>query len=102
MTDLSDAPRSELVDGNFPEWVAEAFGASGMGVSGFVLFVLFTGAIGLFNWSEGMTVPAVWVVVMTPVVSAFLPVPIVWRLVGMITVAVAFLFVGLWFYWQRM
>lgn len=91
----------ELLDGDYPEWIAEAYGASGIGVGGTALFVLFMGALGLYNWSETFKVPAVWLVLMTPLVAGLLPVPVVWRLAGLITTALATLFLGLWVYWNR-
>ena len=99
---LGDEAKQELLDQNFLKWVAEAYGASGFGVAGFTLLVLFAGALGLFNWTESFKVPAVWLGITTPLVAAALPVPVVWRLIGIMTIAVAMLFVGLWFYWRRM
>jgi len=98
---LGDSATEALIDGEFVKWVAEAYGASGLGASGTALFVIFIGAIGLLNWSESMRVPAVWLALTTPLVAATLPVPVVWRLIGIITTAVATLFVGLWLYWNR-
>ena len=100
--DLGEGAREELLNRNYLDWVAQAFGESGLGVSGFALFILFAGAIGLFNWTESFKVPTIWLVLMTPLVASALPVPVVWRLVGLITVAVATLFTGLWIYWRRM
>jgi hypothetical protein len=99
---IGESAKEALFNQDFPRWVAEAFGASGIGVSGFALFVMFGGALGLFNWTESFKVPAVWVVLMAPVVGSTLPVPVIWRLAGLITTALAMLFVGLWVYWQRM
>lgn len=98
---LGDAAREALLERDYLRWIAEAYGASGIGVSGFALFVLFSGAIGLFNWTESFKVPAVWLVIMTPLVASVLPVPVVMRLMGIISVAVAMLFVAIWVYWQR-
>jgi len=91
----------ELLGSDYPEWIGEAYGASGIGVGGTALFVLFMGALGLYNWSETFKVPAVWLVLTTPLVSTVLPVPIIWRLAGLITTALATLFLGLWLYWSR-
>lgn len=99
---IGEEAKKALLNEQWLQWIAEAFGASGIGVSGFALFVIFSAAVGLFNWTETMKVPAVWLVLMTPLVASTLPVPIVWRLVGIITTALALLFVGLWVYWQRM
>lgn len=101
-TDIGDDALDELLDGNWLEWVGEAYGASGLGVSGVALFVLFTGAVGLYNWTESFKVPAVWLALMAPLVAVALPVPVVWRLLGILTVAVSMLFVGIWVYWRRM
>lgn len=99
---IGEDAKQALFNEEWLRWIAEAYGASGIGIPGFVLFVMFGGAVGLFNWTETFKVPAVWLVLMTPLVASALPVPIVWRLVGIITTALAMLFVGLWVYWQRM
>lgn len=101
MSDLGAAAREALGNGDFPEWMGEAYGASGLGVSGFALFVLFAGALGLFNWTESFKVPAVWLALISPLMAYALPVPVVMRIMGIVTAAVAMLFVGLWIYWQR-
>jgi len=98
---LGEAGREALGNQDILKWIAESY-AVGVGVSGFALFVLFSGALGLFNWTETFKVPAVWLVLMTPLVATALPVPVLWRLVGLITTALAMLFVGLWIYWKRM
>lgn len=100
--ELGDAAKDALLEREYLRWVAEAYGASGFGVAGFSLIVLFAGALGLFNWTESFKVPAVWLAVTTPLVATALPVPVVWRLIGLMTVAVAMLFVGLWLYWRRL
>ncbi|MFW5956774.1 MAG: hypothetical protein ACOCQY_05160 [Halorhabdus sp.] len=100
--EIGDDAMDELLDGNYVEWIAEAYGAGGIGVGGAALFVLFAGALGLYNWTETFKVPAVWLVLMTPLVATALPVPVVWRLTGLVTTALATLFLGLWVYWQRM
>jgi len=38
---------------------------------------------------------------MSPLVAATLPAPVVMRLMGIVTIAVAMLFVALWTVWQR-
>jgi hypothetical protein len=98
---LGDPARDALIDGDFPLWVGEAFGASGLGVAGVALFVQFTAALGLFNWSESFKVPAIWLVITTPTIASTLPVPVAFRIFGIVTTAVATLFVGLWLYWSR-
>jgi len=98
---IGEAAREALLNREWLAWISEAFGVS-VGVSGFATFVLFAGALGLFNWTETFKVPVIWLVLMTPLVAAALPVPVVWRLVGIVTTALAMLFVGLWVYWRRM
>jgi len=99
---IGEGARDTLFGGDLISWVAESYGASGLGVAGTTLFVLFAGALGLYNWTESFKVPAVWLVITTPLVATSLPVPVVWRLMGLITTAVAMLFVGLWLYWRRL
>lgn len=96
-----DKAREALFDGDWPRWVGEAYGASGLEVAGVALFILFAGALGLFNWTESFRVPAVWLALMTPIMAVVLPAPALMRLMGIITLAVAILFVALWAYWQR-
>jgi len=75
MTSVGSEARESLYDGELLQWVAESYGASGLGVAGFALFVLFAGALGLFNWSESFKVPAVWLAIMTPLVATACPCP---------------------------
>ena len=90
-----------LLDQRWLDWLTMSYGESGLGVSGVALFVLVAGAVGLFNWTESFRVPAVWLALMGPLVALALPVPVRLRLVGLVTVAVAMLFVALWIYWSR-
>lgn len=99
---LGDEALEALLEREFLRWIGEAYGASGMGTGGVALFVLFAGAIGLFNWTESFKVPAVWLALTAPLLAAALPVPVVWRVMGIVTTALAMLFIGLWVYWQRM
>jgi hypothetical protein len=99
---IGEGAEDELFNQNYPEWIAESYGASGLGVAGFAALVLFGGALGLFNWTESFKPPVVWLALMTPIVSAALPVPVVMRVAGIITTGVALLFLGLWSYWRRM
>lgn len=99
---LGEAAKEALLNEEFLEWVGEAFGAGGLGVGGVALFVVFTGAIGLYNWTETFKVPAVWLVLVSPLIATALPVPVVWRIMGIVTTALAMLIIGLWVYWNRM
>jgi hypothetical protein len=98
---IGEAAREALLNREWLAWITEAFGVS-VGAAGFGTFVLFAGALGLYNWTETFKVPAVWLVIVTPLVAFLLPVPVVMRLVGLVTTALAMLFVGLWVYWRRM
>jgi len=98
---LGHEAREALFNQQFPKWVAESYAASGIGVAGVALFVMFIPAVGLFNWSESFKVPAVWLALTTPLLAASLPVPVVWRLIGIITTALAGLFIGLWVWFNR-
>ena len=100
--ELGTTAREALFNEEYLRWLAEAYGASGLGATGFTLFIVVAGAIGLQNWSETFKVPAVWLALMTPLVAATLPVPVVWRIIGIVTMAVAMLFIGLVLYWNRL
>lgn len=98
---LGDDALDALLRRDYLQWIAEAFGASGIGVSGFALFVLFAGAVGLLNWTESFRVPAVWLAITVPLVATTLPAPVQRILTGLVTVAVAVLFLAIWAYWRR-
>lgn len=97
---LGEAAQTALENGDYPKWITESY-AVALTVEGVALFTLFGGALGLFNWTESFKPPAIWLSVMTPLIAALLPVPVLWRVLGLVTVAVATLFVGLWLYWNR-
>ena len=99
--DLGQDALDALIDQDWLEWVALSYAESGLGVTGFALFILFAGAVGLFNWTESFRVPAVWLALMAPIVALSLPVAVRWRLAGIVSVGVAMLFVALWMFWQR-
>lgn len=99
--EVGAAAEEALFNEEFLRWLGEAYGASGLAPSGFTLIVLFIGAIGLFNWTETFKVPAIWLAIVTPLVATTLPVPVVWRVLGIVTTGVALLFVGLYVYWNR-
>ncbi|MFY4815919.1 hypothetical protein ACOJIV_25010 [Haloarcula sp. AONF1] len=82
------------------DWLIESY-AVGIGVPGFSLFVLFGGALAMMNWTETLKAPAVWLTVMSPLVASTLPVAVVWRILGLVTTALALLFLGLYRYWGR-
>lgn len=101
-TEFGDAARKSFFNEEWLQWIGEAYGASGFQVSGTALVFIFAGALGLYNWTETFKVPAVWLALTTPLVAAALPAPVVWRLVGLLTTAVAMLFIGLFVYWRRL
>lgn len=98
---IGEEASEALANEEYLRWIGEAYGESGIGVSGTALFVVFLGALGLFNWSESFKVPVVWLTIMTPLVASTLPVPVVWRFIGIITTAIAMLFAGLYLFWSR-
>lgn len=99
--ELGAAARKALFNEEFLRWLGEAYGASGIAPTGFSLFVMFMGVIGIYNWTESFKPPAIWLGLVAPLVAGSLPVPIVWRIIGVVTTAVAMLFIGLYAYWQR-
>jgi len=98
---IGESAREALFNEEWLTWMSESYGVA-VGVAGFGLFVLFSGSLGLYNWTGTFKVPAIWLIIMTPLVATTLPVPVVMRLVGLVTTALAMLFVGLWIYWRRM
>jgi hypothetical protein len=56
----------------------------------------------LFNWSESWTVPMTWLALSTPIVAgAALPGGMIRLIGGLVTFAVAGLFIGAWYWWGR-
>jgi hypothetical protein len=102
MSDFGDPARDAFFNQEWLQWIGEAYGASGFGAAGTALMFMVAGAIGLFNWTESFKVPAVWLALTTPLLAAALPAPVVWRLLGVLTAAVAMLFIGLFIYWRRL
>lgn len=97
---IGDPAREALLNQDYLRWVGESFGASGFGISGTALVVIFGGAIGLFNWTESFKAPAVWLALTGPLLAATLPAPIVARVLGIVTLGVAMLFIGLFVWWR--
>ena len=101
MTDpIGGAAREAATNEQWLSWLVESF-AVAVTAPGFSLFVLFAGAVGLMNWTETLKAPAVWLTIMAPLVAATLPVAVVWRILGIVTTAVALLFLALYAYWGR-
>lgn len=99
--ELGAAGRDALFNEQYLKWLAETYGASGLEPAGFTLFVMFIGAIGIYNWTESVRPPAIWLALVTPLIAGTLPVPVVWRVIGIVTTAVAGLFIALYVYWNR-
>lgn len=101
MTDpIGGAAREAATNEQWLTWLIESF-AVAVTAPGFSLFVLFAGAVALMNWSETLKAPAVWLTIMTPLVAATLPVAVVWRILGIVSTALALLFLALYRYWGR-
>lgn len=83
------------------DWVLCSYAISGLGVSGVGMFLSFTVAVGLKNWTEGFTVPVIWIVLSGGALVGFVPAPLWTKVAGVVTAAVAFLFIGLWYYLGR-
>lgn len=96
-------PFYELIaDGQLFDWLACPYAIGGLGITGVGLFVLFTGFIGLRNWSESWVLPVTWLALMTPAMAAtLLPGALLRRVAGVITVAVAMLLLGIYWWWGR-
>lgn len=82
------------------DWVFCPYTITGLGLGGVGVIVLATGFIGLKNWSESFLVPVTWLVFTAPVLAAaMLPGSVLRQIAGVITLGVAVLFVG-WWYWS--
>lgn len=95
---------SDAINGNGAlwDWALCPYTATGLGLTGVGLIILATGFVGLRNWSESWTLPLTWLALVAPVLAvALLPGAIVTRIAGIVTLAVAGLLVGLYFWWAR-
>lgn len=58
--------------------------------------------VGLLNWSESWITPMTWLAIATPMVAAAaLPGGLIRLIGGLVTFAVAMLFIGGWYWWSR-
>lgn len=88
--------------GNIFDWVFCPYTITGLGLTGVGLFILATGFVGLKNWTEGYTVPMVWLALVGPTLAAaMLPGNVIRQVAGAITVGFAMLFLGLYYWWGR-
>lgn len=92
---LSDAIQG---GGKLMDWLFCNYTINGLGLTGFGLFLIFIVAIGLQQWTEGFTVPAVWMALTGGVLVTFIPGMLVARIFGVLVLGVAMLFWGLWYY----
>lgn len=84
------------------DWVFCPYTIGGLGLSGVGLIVLATGFVGLKNWSESLTLPLTWLVLVGPVMAAaLLPGNVLRRIAAVVTLGVALLFIGLYWWWGR-
>lgn len=92
---------AEAANGNADalfNWVTCPYAATGIGMTGFGMLFIGIVGIGLLNWSENFTVPVVWMTLMSGVLVAVAPGPLLSRMFGLIVGGIAMLFVGLIFY----
>lgn len=68
-------------------------------VGAFLLVIVF---VGLYNWSESLTLPLTWLALVAPLVATTaLPGGLVSLIAGLVTFAFAMLLVGIWWWWGR-
>ncbi len=84
-------------------WLTCPYAIGGLGLVGVGLFVLGGGFIGLYNWSESWEVPMTWLAIVAPAMAAgfLLPGGVQRRIAGVVTVAVAMVMIGLYWWWGR-
>ena len=83
-------------------WVFCPYTITGLGLTGVGLIILATGFVGLKNWTESWTLPLTWLALVAPAMAtALLPGNLLRQIAGAITLAVAMLFIGLWWWWGR-
>ena len=93
---------ARLYEGEYLRWIVEIYAEAGVTVPGFGLFVLFGGAMGLWNWTERKGPPLVWLALMTPTVAiGLLPAAVLRRIAGALTLMAAFVLIGLYLYSRR-
>lgn len=92
-----------MADGRLWDWLACPYAIDGLGLTGVGAFVILTGFVGLKNWSESWTLPITWLAIVTPAMAAGFLIPggLLRRIAGILTVAVALLLVGIYYWWGR-
>lgn len=92
-----------LTNGNIWDWVGCPYAIGGIGFVGIGMFIVVGGFIGLNNWSEGWTMPLTWLAIVTPAFAAgfLLPGALLRLVAGILTLAVAMVLIGLYWWWGR-
>lgn len=92
-----------IADGRLFDWLACPYAIDGLGLTGVGMFVIAGGFIGLKNWSESWVVPITWLGIITPAMAAayLLPGALLRRVAGLLTLAVAMLIIGIYYWWGR-
>jgi hypothetical protein len=91
-----------MADGQLFDWLACPYAIGGLGLTGVGMFVWAGGFIGLYNWSESWQVPLTWTAIITPAMAAvLLPGSLLRRIAGLLTLVVAGLLIGIYFWWGR-
>jgi len=102
---VCERPFYEILTGggaNMFEWLGCPYAIGGLTFAGVGLFIIVTGVVGLKNWSESWTVPMVWVGIMAPALGAtLLPGVLLRRIAGVLTLAVAGILIGLYWWFGR-
>jgi len=88
--------------GNIFEWLGCPYAIGGLEFTGVGMFIIVIGFVGLKNQSESWTVPMTWLAIMTPVLAAtLLPGVLLRRIAGVLTLAVAGILIGLYWWFGR-
>jgi len=95
----------DSINGNasFFDWIACPYSIGGLGLTGVGAFVILGGFIGLKNNSESWTLPITWLAIVTPAMAAgfLLPGGLLRRIAGVLTLTVAMLIIGIYWWWGR-
>lgn len=92
-----------LVNEGLFDWLACPYTIEGLGLTGLGLFLWAIPFVGLKNWSESWEVPLTWTAIVTPALAAgfLLPGGLLRRIAGILTLVVAMLIIGIYWWWGR-
>lgn len=92
-----------IANGDVWNWLGCPYAIDGLGFVGIGMFIVVGGFIGLNNWSESWALPLTWLAIITPALAAglLLPGALLRRIAGILTLAVAMLLIGLYWWWGR-